>query len=102
MKKTLWVCMLYMQLAYAAAGQLNQDNASQIAVRALSDADFCRNGLFPREQESLSLGVVQGQKAEKVHFFGDFDGCPSNGAQCRHSTYLVPGDEVLVGKTTAA
>ena len=101
MKKSLWACMLYVQLAYVAAREPDQDKASQIADSASLDADFCRNGLFPREQESLSLGVVQGQKAEKVHFFDDFDGCPSNGAQCRQSTYLVPGDEVLVGKTTA-
>ena len=67
----------------------------------ISDADFCRNGLFPREQEHLSLGVVQGQPGERVHFFDDYNGCPSKGATCMRAAYLVPGNEVLVGKSTA-
>lgn len=71
------------------------------AQAQVSDADFCRNGLFPREQENLSLGLVQGQKDQKVHFFDDSDGCPSKGAKCMRSAYLVPGDDVLVGKSTA-
>lgn len=100
-RKFVWVCMLYMQLGYAVAGDANQNAASQGAARPPSDADFCRNGLFPREQDSLSLGVIQGQKTEKVHFFDDVDGCPSNGAKCMRPTYLVPGDEILVGKNTA-
>lgn len=65
-----------------------------------SDANFCRNGLFPREQAHLSLGVVQGRADEKIHFFDDLDGCPSRGAMCMRAAYLVPGDEVLVGKST--
>lgn len=32
-----------------------------------------------REQEELSLGVVQVKKAKKYIFFDDFDGCPSKG-----------------------
>ena len=71
------------------------------AQAQMSDADFCRNGLFPREQEQLSLGVVQAQAGEKVHFFNDDDGCPSKGAACMRAAYLVPGNEVLVGKSTA-
>jgi hypothetical protein len=66
-----------------------------------SDNDFCRNGLFPREQEHLSLGVVQGQKDQKIHFFDDYDGCPAKGTRCMRVAYLVLGDEVLVGKSTA-
>jgi hypothetical protein len=71
------------------------------AQAAVSDADFCRNGLFPREQEHLSLGVVQGRPGEKVHFLDDMDGCPSKGAMCMRPAYLVPGNEILVGKRTA-
>lgn len=83
--------MLYMH--FSCAGPLNSDQSG--------DADFCRNGLFPREQENLSLGVIQGPQTEKVHFFDDSDGCPSAGAKCMRSAYVVRGDEILVGKTTA-
>jgi hypothetical protein len=88
MKRFFLACMLYMQLAFVSAAPL-------------SDADFCRNGLFPREQDQLVVGVIQGQKAERIHFFDDLDGCPSKGVQCMRSSYLVPGDQVIVGKTTA-
>lgn len=71
------------------------------AQAQVSDADFCRNGGFPREQEHLSLGLVQGQKGERIHFFDDHNGCPSKNASCMRLAYLLPGDEVLVGKTTA-
>lgn len=81
-----WICLLFTPLACAAQ---------------VSDADFCRNGGFPREQDSLGLGVIQGQQKEKVHFLEDVDGCPSKGAACRRSAYLVPGDEVVVSKRTA-
>ncbi len=71
------------------------------AQASVSDADYCRNGLFPREQEQLSLGVVQGKAGEKVHFFDDMDGCPSKGSMCMRPAYLVPGDHILVGKRIA-
>ncbi|MGX9217261.1 hypothetical protein ACWV27_02440 [Massilia varians] len=81
-----WICLLITPLACAAQ---------------VSDADFCRNGGFPREQDDLGLGVVQGAKNEKVHFLEDYDGCPSKCAACKRPAYLVPGDEVLVSKRTA-
>jgi hypothetical protein len=98
MRKSVWICMLCMQFAYAVPGGVPQND---VPPGPVSDADFCRNGLFPREQESLDLGVIQGREAEKVHFFEDLDGCPSSGAQCMRPSYVVPGDEVLVGKRTA-
>lgn len=67
----------------------------------VSDADFCRNGLFPSEQEHLSLGVIQGRDGEKVHFFGDMDGCPAHKETCVRPAYLVPGDRVVIGKSNA-
>ncbi|MDK6076950.1 hypothetical protein [Massilia varians] len=85
-RSVAWICLLFTPFA---------------CVAQVSDADFCRSGGFPREQDSLGLGVIQGQKNERVHFFEDDDGCPSKGAACRRSAYLVPGDEVLVGKRTA-
>jgi hypothetical protein len=85
-RHSLWICLLFTPPACAAQA---------------SDADFCRNGGFPREQDNLSLGLIQGQKNEKVHFFDDNDGCPSKGAACRLPAYLIPGDEILVGKRTA-
>ncbi|MCA1247976.1 hypothetical protein [Massilia sp. MS-15] len=75
--------------------------ASAASAAAPADAAFCRNGLFPREQEQLDQGVVTGQQGEKIHFFSDLDGCPAGGAQCRRPAYLVPGDAVLVGKRDA-
>jgi hypothetical protein len=88
-RQSAWRSMLYLSLACA----------SQAHAQA-SDSDFCRNGLFPREQETLSLGVIQGGKSEKVHFYDDMDGCPSTEARCMRPAYLVPGNEVLVGKST--
>lgn len=88
MRTLLHACLLLLPLACHA-----QANGS--------DADDCRNGLFPREQESLSLGVVQGRSGEKVHFFDDMDGCPSKGEMCKRPAYLLPGDHILVGKRTA-
>ena len=82
------ICMLLIPLTCAAQAHT-------------SDAEMCRNGLFPRQQEGLRLGAVQGQKHEKVHLFDDFDGCPSKGAECKRAKYLVPGNAVLVGKSTA-
>lgn len=82
------ICLLLIPVACDAQAQV-------------SDAEFCRNGLFPREQEHLSLGVVQGQKDQRVYFFDDYDGCPSKGIECMRAAYLVPGDDVLVGKSTA-
>lgn len=68
---------------------------------AADDADFCRNGLFPSEQERLDLGVIQSRPDEQVHFHDDLDGCPAKGAACRRKSYLVPGDPVIVGKRNA-
>lgn len=45
-----WICLLLTPLACAAQ---------------VSDADFCRNGGFPRE-DRLSLGIIQGRKHESV------------------------------------
>jgi hypothetical protein len=92
MRKSIALCLLSIPLAHAAPGPL---------PKPPSDADFCRNGAFAREQDNLSLGVVTGRTAEKVHFFGDLDGCPTREAKCMRPAYLVPGDEILVSKTTA-
>lgn len=93
MWKSAWLRMLCMQSTIAAS--------AQVFAQSPSDADFCREGSFPREQESLNVGVIRGQKDEKVHFFDDLDGCPAKGATCMRASYLVPGDEILVGKHTA-
>lgn len=82
------LCLLLIFFASAAQAQV-------------SDADFCRNGLFPSEQEHLGLGMIQGREGEKVHFFGDMDGCPAHKESCVSPAYLVPGDRVVVGKSTA-
>jgi len=85
MRTLLPICLLCLPLLAAAADA----------------ADFCRNGLFPREQAQLDLGVIQGRANEPVHFYDDNDGCPAKGAACRRPSYLVPGDAVVVGKRSA-
>jgi len=72
-----------------------------LLAAAADDADFCRNGLFPHEQAQLDLGVIQGRPNERVHFYDDNDGCPAKGAACRRTSYLIPGDAVVVGKRNA-
>jgi hypothetical protein len=65
-----------------------------------SDAEMCRNGLFPREQDSLQIAKVAGTPPERLYFSDDHDGCPGKGAQCRKKAYVLPGDELLLGKVS--
>jgi hypothetical protein len=63
-----------------------------------TDEDMCRNGLFPSEQKSLQIAKVAGAPQERLYFYGDNDGCPEKGAECRTKAYVLPGDELLAGK----
>jgi hypothetical protein len=63
-----------------------------------TDDDMCRNGLFPREQKSLLIGKFAGAPQERLYFYGDTGGCPGKGADCRTKAYVLPGDELLLGK----
>ena len=61
-------------------------------------ANWCRNGLFPRESSDYRLARVKAARGERVYFRGDErDDCPQ-GANCRRKAYLVAGDEVVVSR----
>ena len=63
-----------------------------------TDEDMCRNGLFPSLLKDSRLAVVTGDAKSRLYFFEDMDGCPSRGAECQSKSYVVPGDELIVGK----
>jgi hypothetical protein len=61
----------------------------------------CRNGYFPRESTNYRLAKITGAAGDKIHFHGDDSArCPDDAA-CRLTTYVIPGDEVLVSRTFA-
>ncbi len=80
-----FVCILF--FAVNAFGQLegNPEN-------------WCRNGVFPRENVEFKLAKIIGKKNEKVYFYGDDADCPKNG-DCRLKSYVVPKDEMIVSRT---
>lgn len=62
-------------------------------------ANWCRNGLFPREKVDFKLGTVKAKKGEKVYFYTDGrEDCPS-GKNCRQKSYVIANDEVIVSRT---
>jgi hypothetical protein len=60
---------------------------------------WCRNGAFPSDSDSFSLGWVKGRRGQRVYFHKDDDACPQRTAKCRERAYVVPGDEVVVSRT---
>lgn len=62
--------------------------------------NFCRNGFFPRESETYSIGKIKAKKGERVYFYGDDNDCP-NGKNCRLKSYLIPNDKVIVSRNFA-
>ena len=68
------------------------------AKAVTTDEDMCRNGLFPSLLKDSRLAVVAGDAKSRLYFFEDMDGCPSRGAECQSKSYVVPGDELIVGK----
>lgn len=101
-RNLLLATLLWTQLGYAGAMVVAQGDVEQASPGAASDARFCRNGLFPREQADLTLGVIKAINGQKVHFYRDDEGCPSLQSQCARREYLVSGDQVLVGKHTGS
>lgn len=60
--------------------------------------NWCRNGLFPGD-EDFRLARVIGEKGAKVHFQSDDEGCPDVArAACGRKSYLLPGDRLLVSR----
>ncbi|HQU84210.1 MAG TPA: hypothetical protein PKY59_13830 [Pyrinomonadaceae bacterium] len=60
--------------------------------------NWCRNGLFPRENVDYSILTVLGKKGEKIYFYGDeSENCP-NSEKCRQKSYVIPGDKVIISR----
>ncbi len=60
--------------------------------------NWCRNGLFPRENVDYSLAYVKAKRGEQIHFYGDMENdCPNN-KNCRLKSYLINDDEVIVSR----
>lgn len=70
--------------------------ASSPAAAAIDDG-FCRNGIFGVENPSVGLAVVAGKG--RAYFLEDMDGCPNPAPQCRQSSYVIPGDTVVTGRS---
>lgn len=82
--KTLVILLLF---AYSAVAQIegNPEN-------------WCRDGFFTRDTEDFRIGRVTGSASDRAYFHkDDRDDCP-DGKNCRAKAYLVPGDEVVVGR----
>jgi hypothetical protein len=61
---------------------------------------LCRNGYFPRESTSYRLAKIKGAAGDRIYFHGDDnERCPDDQA-CRLKTYVIPGDEVIVSRTS--
>lgn len=59
--------------------------------------NWCRNGLFPKDSENFRLAKATGRSGEKVFFYGDDkDDCP--GEKCKTSSYIIPGDQIIISK----
>jgi hypothetical protein len=62
--------------------------------------NVCRNGYFPRESANYRLATIKGAAGDKIHFHGDDNArCPDDAA-CRLKTYVIPGDEVIISRTS--
>jgi hypothetical protein len=70
--------------------------ASPAAAAATND-QLCRNGLFAVQNPDFGLGKVIAGK--RVFFVDDGERCPSTAPKCRLKSYLVPGDQVVIGRT---
>lgn len=60
--------------------------------------NWCRNGFFPRESNSYSVGLVKAKKGERIYFLDDDRKCP-NDKNCQRKQYLVNRDQVLVSRS---
>ncbi|HEY0116443.1 MAG TPA: hypothetical protein VGB54_12055 [Allosphingosinicella sp.] len=70
--------------------------ATPAAAQSVDDG-FCRNGSFPKAQATFGFATVTG--SGRLHFLEDMDGCPNAERRCRGSSYVVPGDRVVTGRS---
>jgi len=86
--------------AFALAAVLAGSAMAANAARAADDeSKWCRNGLFPSQQQDIGLARTVG--ASRIYFYNDAgttDGCPRVDKSCRDRSYLITGQEVLVSK----
>ena len=71
--------------------------AGSAASAQMVDDGSCRNGGFGVQNPAPSSAVVTGKG--RAYFLLDMDGCPNASRQCRQSSYLVPGDRLVAGRT---
>ena len=67
--------------------------AAGVPATAFAQDTTCRTGLFTH-QESFAQAQVTSQRA---FFYEDAEGCPLSG-ECRSSSYVIRGDEVVIGR----
>jgi hypothetical protein len=70
---------------------------SSFAQRPGNPENWCRNGAFPHDSESFSIGTIKANKGEPIYIYGDNDNCP-NDKNCRQKASLVTGNEVIVSR----
>lgn len=60
--------------------------------------NWCREGFFTRETNEFGVGFVKGKTGSRAYFYKDDpEKCP-DGAGCRTSSYLLPGDTVITNR----
>lgn len=79
-------------------------NASNLQKDARGNPiNWCREGFFLDDIDSISIGSVVGRLDERAYFFSDDDDCPKlNDPKCQKKSYLITGDKVFVCKTYKA
>ena len=101
--KTNRKCTPMNRLVRASLGLLAWSllQASPASAQLKGNAEnICRNGYFPRESTDYRLAKIKGAAGDKIHFHGDDnERCPDDAA-CRLKTYVIPGDEVIVSRTS--
>jgi hypothetical protein len=61
--------------------------------------NWCREGFFTRDSEKYSVVTVKGKPGARIYFYSDQgDDCPA-GPSCATKAYVVPGDNLVVGRS---
>lgn len=61
--------------------------------------NWCRGGTFPSDSDDFSIGTAKGQKGSRIYFFNDFESdCPV-AKGCKGSSYIIPGNKVVVARS---
>lgn len=65
-----------------------------------TEAPNCRNGIFVEEGVSYALAKIKGDG--KANLLLDTAPCPSDAASCQSSSYVLPDDFVITGRSFGA